>query len=569
MLCLAGVVQAQTPALPRPDSVLSQRVDSLAGRANQKIEQVASRADSLVNTRQQQLDSLRQRANAVGQRVHSGVGHWSARLTGRQDSLRQRLSRLSVPDSLFVFDAQLRQVDSLKRVVNARMQELQQRLEGKADVIRQKTDSLQKAYTQKAEELYARFREKAGDRFGQYEGGITEKLSLTSPSASAKIPELEGLSLPELQNLNLPELGSGLNANLPGLPNMNLPGTPDLNLPGNAGGGLPQANLPGADQLGQVGDLKNSLDKVSGWQQEAGAYAEEAQRMKQEGLAGAEKLPELAEQHVGKLEEIATIQQHQKQLEKIQQMQQQYTQQVEQFRDSARLTRETEEKLKNLAHEQFESQAQQLEQAQGQLARYKKKFSDIQSIHTLPKRPPNPMREKPFRERFFPGLMMQMVKRDYYSVDFAPQFYYHWRPRWQPGAGLVYRVNVNVDQRTFPNPDAMWGYKVFTNFIAFKGWYARVEAERVNFRLRPTTAAAYSEQRLWTNTLLVGTGREFPLNRLLRLNTQLLYNTLHAHDNPYASKVLLRFGFTFSLQKDQRRGFIRKLKEAGKLTEVQ
>ena len=117
-------------------------MDSLAGRANQKIEQVTSRADSLVNARQQQLDSLRQRANAVGQRVHSGVGQWSARLTSRQDSLRQRLSGLTVPDSLFVFDAQLRQVDSLKRVVNERMQELQQRLEGKADVIRQKTDSL-------------------------------------------------------------------------------------------------------------------------------------------------------------------------------------------------------------------------------------------------------------------------------------------------------------------------------------------------------------------------------------------------------------------------------------------
>ncbi|MFN5169082.1 MAG: hypothetical protein ACK5DD_05625 [Cyclobacteriaceae bacterium] len=556
---------AQTPAVPRPDTVIIQRADSLAGAATERIEKATSRADSLIRARQQQADSLLKRANTVQQKIQGRVEKFTAGIAGRQDSLRQRLGNLSVPDSLFLFNRHLRQVDSLKSLTQQRLRSVQARAGQSAEKIQRFTDSLERAYTQKAEEWYARFREKTGGRFGNEELGIAGKMNLQTPAVADQFPDLTGLNLPDLK-MDLPGL-----PDLKGLDGLQLPGLPDANLPGvdvpNLDANAPQ--LPGTDALNLGGNLPGELQKIGEWQQQGSEVMKEAQQIQQEGLANGEKLPGLLEQQAGQLEEIATITQHQQQIEKIRKMQQEYLDQVEQFRDSAKIEAEAKDRLKNLATEQVEQQSEKLQGAQADLAKYKSKFSEIQSIHTLPRRPPNPLKGKPFRERIVPGLNLQISKRDNYSVDLAPQVFYHLRPRWQAGLGLVYRFNINVDNPAVNAPNELFGGKVFVNYVAFKSWFLRLEEERINYRLLPAASPAANdpEVRLWTNTLLMGIGREFAMNRILSMNTQVLFNALHEHNNPYTTKVVLRIGFNFSLKKDQRRGFIRGLKEAGEMGE--
>lgn len=419
-LSVSIVAQSQ----PGSDSLAIQKMDSLRKSTSDEVGNVKSKADSAIS----KISTVQDLLNQVATKITNFPRTLDTlKFVRRMDSLRLKMESLSATDKLYLFDPYLSRIDSLKSVMQSQAHQATTRIDKTTTQIQTTVDSIQRVYTEKAQQLFQKWGlENPG--MAEYHGQLIEKMDFNVPAVSNQYPEFT-------KDFNLknvwPDLKMG-DFKLDDLQKMNLNAT--------------ALNIPGMPSMDALKDFKTSFSKVKGISSELKTYQAELDSIRVGGLENSDKLKGLAEQQLMQREEIQTIKQHEQELEKIKALQQEYLAKAEQYRDPERLKAEALQKGSEVATDQVLGQTEKLTDAQSKLGKAKRKYGEFESINNLPKHRPNAMKDKPFRERFFPGVTFQFAKKDQYSTLYlSPQVYYRITGKWDFGVGGIF--NVNFDKK--------------------------------------------------------------------------------------------------------------------------
>lgn len=192
----------------------------------------------------------------------------------------------------------------------------------------------------------------------------------------------------------------------------------------------------------------------------------------------------------------------------------------------------------------FEGKEDVLLKAMDHSAELKEKYSKVvnsNDLSTATKR--SSMEGDSFWERLVFGGTFQIHIDQQTSIDLNPELSYRINKKWDVGIGGNYRLNGEIDDLLGQAQDRqIYGYRVFTEYLLFKDFYAHVEFESLAAK---STAPTDNGQVQWNNSLLAGIERRFNLGKNVQAQISLLYNFMHK-DNPlYNSPWNVRFGFSF------------------------
>ena len=244
---------------------------------------------------------------------------------------------------------------------------------------------------------------------------------------------------------------------------------------------LPSANIPNLP----TGELTKETGELKSLEGQAGAYQKQLTQLKKDSAENAQKLEKEFEDKVQGRTEVKAIKDKQLEVEKMKKLHKQYMEKTAQYRNPQMIEKEIRQNSANIANSVLASQEKSVQAAQSKLAKAKKKYGEFESINHLPKRPVNPMKEVPFRERLFPGFCLQMTGGEFVSLDVAPQAYYKITTRLDAGAGFVYRVNYDFKKSTFVNNNNLYGFKLFTNVKVYNhfAWGRSTNGSTSSFHL--------------------------------------------------------------------------------------
>lgn len=484
------------------------------------------------------LDSIEARLAALDDRFED-----PAFLDSISTSISQRQQQLDSAEN--AYQTRLQKLTDLKLPpgkLNARIDSLNRAQENVFTKINGSVDKLERKVQKKTSKLKAKLTGGGTKQFGDSLG----VQAITTPNLSVANLDGQGLSKvdgPKLDSgLDLPKnLGDGVKVDDP-LEDIKSDLTQITSTPKNE-----LRELANIDELNKA---KARIGEVKGITNEVSAYTEDLSNISKG--EGSEKIAKLAEDEAKKAAGLEELTRGEKRIEALKAEREKQLKMVEQYKDKDQIRKQLESRTKNVANEELIAKNDKVQDAAKNLGKYKKKYSEIQSINNLPKRPPNPMKGKPLRERLLPGIVFQFQKTDLLSVYAAPQFNYHLNKRWVAGAGLVFRLRGTItDTLRYVGDNFIYGYKTFANFKVYKGFGLRAEWEplRVGLPLDDKVAP----YKTWVNGYFLGIDKGFTVSRRWRGDTQVLYNLGYKKgETPYANRINFRFGFFMDLTKKQK-----------------
>ncbi len=390
---------------------------------------------------------------------------------------------------------------------------------------------------------------------------LTGTLRETQNRFTSKLGELKAKTVGKFNSLDLPaeykepiqQLTSkvdGLNLNTGDLklPAVEIPGysLPDIgplgDITGKAGeiGKLGEiGTLPGIDTpVGELGEVTGQLKN----------YQEDLKNIAGGDLDQVKGLPKVAEQKAAEYAGVDALQKEAGVLDE-------YKGQLDALKDPATGKEKAVEMAKKVAIDHFAGKEEKLKAAMEQMAKYKQKYSSVQSIKDLPKRPPNPMKGKPFIERLVPGLYFQYQQRYYRLFDFNPYLSYKLSGRFTAGAGWNHRIAYNRRRHEWSDVGAVWGPRAFVDFKLGRGFIAHVESELMNAFV-PSVIGGNPEvgHREWVWGMMTGMKKEYKIWKNLRGTVLLQYNLFNREFKaPYADRLNSRIGFEYGFRKRKKK----------------
>ena len=386
--------------------------------------------------------------------------------------------------------------DSLKNLYKSKLSRLdssQSTLKGKLDslislqlstkhlAIGNKIDSAQSGVKSKFDSLTARLHT---DKIKVALDNINHLRDSTLTSLNKKLQSVKDKSLEKLNALNLPPQikdkastvtraisdfkipASELNISSVDLKgNMTLSKLDNLNVQSPFGG---TGNVGGMESVkGEMTGIKGITDKASG-------YGKDIQQISKGDYSEVKELPKAAE---AKAEELSGMNEIKGQTQVLDE----YKGTAGKMQNPDSLKEFAVQEVKQMAVNHFAGKEEQLKQAMEVISKYKTKYSSLNSISEITKRPPNEMQGKPLIERIVPGIALQIQKKgDDLMVDFNPYAGYRFTGtnysghRVEPTCGLQHR-------KTKFNPDArIFGPRAFGEFKLWKGFSPRAEMEVMN-----------------------------------------------------------------------------------------
>jgi hypothetical protein len=363
-----------------------------------------------------------------------------------------------------------------------------------------------------------------------------------------KLPSLETPSVdPDMSGLETHELNLANTQLETGLPSFDIPDIqnklPDLN-----------SEIPN-----EAEQLKASVDKISGTAQEVAGivkegnmYLNEAKTIQEEGVARSEKLDELAEQQVGRIDGVQTLQQQEAQID-------QYKSLIEQYKKEKAIEEEMKKKSKELANDLFAQNQAKVDESLKKVNKYKRKLSVVDDLRNLRKDAANPMKGLSWRDRVSPGFTLHTINSGKLWIQLDPQVSYKVSGRWSAGMGGMYRFSMDPGKITFSEFNNLFGYKAFVDCHLFKGFFLRAEGQRLTWA--PQFPVKKDPGHIDNITVAsAGIGKSYMIAKRIKGNAQTLYHYSWGPSDPYKSKIIIRFGFDFGLQKKEKKPWEDKLK---------
>jgi hypothetical protein len=353
--------------------------------------------------------------------------------------------------------------------------------------------------------------------------------SQLSEKVSGVTSQIDGFKIPA-GDLNIPYIGVGKSSieNLGG-----------LNIQSPVG----DAAIPDIDGLKGINAEAGSISNVTG---KVGEYGKDVQGVVKGDLSEVKNIPGAAE---SKAEELSGMNEVKDQ-----------TKALDEYKDIAGSMQNPDslkalaiQEAKQVAVNHFAGKEEQLKEAMETLAKYKSKYSSLNSLSEATKRPPNEMKGKPFIERLVPGIGIQVQKKGGdVLVDFNPYAGYRFTGRITAGLGWNQRVAYNFDNGIFNAQAKIFGPRTFGEFKLWKGFSPRVEVEVMNTNVPPITRTPTVDplKREWVWGAFLGVKKEYKFIKNVKGTALVMMRLFNPdHKSPYADVVNVRFGFEFPMKK--------------------
>jgi hypothetical protein len=376
-----------------------------------------------------------------------------------------------------------------------------QQLGQPADELIHKIDSLNAAKEEKlyalkskSEELKSEVREKLNSLNlpPELSGKITEYIS-TLDHVDVSLPGT-AFSIPEL---NMPEI-KGLNLSVPNMPMLNLEGLSELKT-----------------LAGQVEELKYGLPEMKLPEKEkiAARVEEEASALAQDRFGEMPGIPELPKSGEEAQQQVLN-------------------------------------EMKEQDFDHFGGKQKILQKAMQQVAEYKQKFPDVQSLGDLPKKAPDPIKKKTFVERLVPGLTLQYQRWNEHFLDINLYTGYRFTSKLTAGAGWNQRVAYDADQKYWNHQSYMYGPRIYSSYNLGRGFTAHIEGETMRTFIHYSLTDPQAGQWEWVYSMMTGLKKEYRLTKKLKGTAYLLYNVFDPkHKSPYVDRLNARFGVEYKIRK--------------------
>jgi hypothetical protein len=480
----------------KTDSILG-RVDGLASKLD-SLPKLPALPDSLMPSFHK-LDSVRIDFNKEALAIKSEYTESISRIDAQQKKLNSKidsLGKLNLPTNRY-----LGKIDSLNQIRQKKTSELNSKVESlkTKTVGKLKGLDLPPEYNQPIQQLTSKV-----DGFGLH-------------SDFVKIPQLEipGYSIPKIDGLgNLSEI------NLKNLDVGKL--STDLN--------LPKVDTP----VGDLGKVSEQLKDVQG----------DVKNITQGNLDDVKDLPKTLEEQAKKVDGVEELQKQSGVVDE-------YKEKLDAVKNPDKAKEQAVEVVQEAAIDHFAGKEEQLKKAMDQMAKYKQKYSNVSSLKDLPKRPPNPMKGKPFVERLIPGFYFQYQQKRYNLFDFNPYVGYHISGRFTAGAGWNYRFAYDKDLDNWNQRARIFGPRVFVDFKLGKGFIAHLEGETMNSFV-PSALLGNPDAggREWVWGMMTGMKKQYKIYKNLRGTVLLQYNIFNPkYKAPYVDRLNSRIGFEYVLKK--------------------
>ena len=486
---------------------------------------------------QVQVDSMSQKLDAVTSKINP-------------DSL---LNVQLLPDSLL---PSFHKVDSIRNKFTLAADSLQNQYRNTLSKIDQYTnkinsriDSLSKLnlsterYTKKLDSLH-QLRQNTISKF-------TSKLDELKSKTTGK---LNALDLPPeykepLQKLTQNVSGLSLNSDITKIPALTIPGysLPDVNgipnLPSAPGGDLSKIS-----DINGIPEIKTPDGNIGNITQQAQAYQEDIKNITSGNLSDVQKLPETLESQAGNIEGIDELQKQSGVMDE-------HKAKLDAIKDPESAKEKVVEEAKKVAVDHFAGKEEQLKAAMDKISKYKQKYSSVSSIKDLPKRPPNPMKGKPFVERLIPGLYFQYQQKNYYLLDVNPYVGYKLSGRFSAGFGWNHRLAWDRKNKRWNDRSRIFGPRAYVDFKLGKGFIAHLEGESMNTFV-PSTILGNPDagNREWVWSCMTGIKKEYKIYKNLKGTVLIQYNLFNRfYKAPYVDRLNSRIGFEYTLKKKKKR----------------
>ena len=332
--------------------------------------------------------------------------------------------------------------------------------------------------------------------------------------------------------------------------------SPNLNLDGgNIGvGKLDDFKIPSTPaslDMNGVKDLNlntpdTNIGEVSGISGKVSEYGGDVQGLTKGNVGQLNELPDAAEAKATELSGLNEAMEQTQTLDKYKQM-------TGQIQNPDSLKQFAVQEVRQVAVNHFAGKEEELKKAMEVVSKYKLKYTSLNSLGDLKKRPPNEMKDKPWIERIVPGIAIQLQKEgDNVLVDFNPYFGYRFTGRITGGLGWNQRVAYNTDMNTFNQDAKIFGPRAFAEYKLWKGFSPRAEVETMNTNVppQPYTPNVDPLTREWVWGFFVGVKKEYKFIKSVK-GTALVMMRLTDPENksPYGDVVNVRFGFEFPMKK--------------------
>lgn len=226
---------------------------------------------------------------------------------------------------------------------------------------------------------------------------------------------------------------------------------------------------------------------------------------------------------------------------------------VQKAQDPEALRQEAKEMVLEKAVDHFEGKAAVLEEAMQKVAKYKQKYSHVNSLSEIPKRPPNPLKGKPFIERLVPAITFQIFKGDNLLLDVNPAVAYRFNGRFNSGIGWNQRLSYNLDKDRFNSFRTLYGPRVFSEYLAWKGFSVRAELELMRTDVPIPIRHIYGNDagtRQWVFTPFAGIKKKYRIMKGVNGTAFIMTNLYNPQrKSPYPDVINSRFGFEFKLKR--------------------
>lgn len=339
--------------------------------------------------------------------------------------------------------------------------------------------------------------------------------------------------------------GFDLNTDFASIPALDVPG---YSLPDLQGLGNLSSSLGEAGKIGSLPKIETPVGDLGKLTEQAQGLQSDVKNITQGNLDEVKQLPKTLEEQAGKVEGI-------QELQKQSGVAQGYRDKVEQLNNPDAAKEKAIEMAKQAAVDHFAGKEEQLKAAMDQVSKYKQKYSSVSSLKDLPKRPPNPMKGKPFIERLVPGVMFQYQQKNFYLIDVNPYAGYRLTGRFTAGIGWNQRFAYDKKGHDWSARSRIFGPRAYVDFNLPKGFIVHLETEVMNSFV-PSTIRINPEagRREWVWGMMTGLKKEYRIYKNLKGTVLIQYNIFNPrYKAPYVDRLNSRIGFELPFKKKNKK----------------
>lgn len=474
--------------------------------AEQKIENVNTKAEELKNKSSELADSLSTKAinsiDSLSNRVDDAISNSADSINNLDYHLQTKVQST---------------VDSLQQKLNDIQGLDGEKLSGANEKVAQLTKSIDSLKSLLGSKLQL-------DKLQKYTGDIPGS-DFSSHFNSGDLPSLNKRSIPGIPNLYTDKIGID-----------------NLSMKDN---GLSSLTSQVKQQLGKYTEIKNNdwiKTDLSGYQKFTGEVKQYTEMLKDPS-----KMDQAIDAQATQLSEFQTLNNETKELAAMKELPESMLADLKRYQDEQALKAQAQEVAVEQATDYFAEHQDKLSEAQSMMTALKKKYSyvpDSRDLSTAVKA--TSLQNEPLKRRIRFGLGFQLHQTNPISIDLAPNLLYRFNTLFSAGISCTYRASLGIENNRTMSPQTttdVYGGSAIAQHMVWKGFFAHAEFEYLSSPMKDPSTNTDLESRRWNEGALLGIGKQMALSKGLNGQIIFTYDFLHDEHSPNPKAWNIKFGF--------------------------